>query len=131
MAPSFLLFARSEAIRGDEPHLVAERLARHRWLRFVAPVGPDSPPVPREGPESRGFPGEVGLCVRLAVEIAESKGIPLRVIDLAAASEDLELIAKWVRPETVLPLLISPNGESLEGPGWFVPAELRHFLGAR
>jgi hypothetical protein len=127
---AYLLFARSELITGSEGYLVADQLAKHRWQRMFLPVSSDPGSAP-ESEGSRDFPYEVGHCVRLAVEIAHSAGVPLRVIDIATAAADPELVDRWVTPETILPLLVSPRGETLEGPSSFVPAEVREFFQRR
>ncbi len=128
---SFLLFARSEPLTGKEGYLVAEQQARARWSRLFVPLPPEAPvrgTDPADPP--RDFPWDVGLCVRLAVEIAESTHVPLRIIDLAHPDNDPELAARWIHESTVLPLLVSPTGRSMEGPDRFVPKELRRFYAA-
>ena len=74
------------------------------------------------------FPEEVGQCVRLAVELAGRLGRDVRVVDLNGPAVDVEQVRRWVSPETLLPLLVSPDGRRLEGIGSFVPSTLRAFL---
>jgi hypothetical protein len=128
----FVLFASSERVRGDEAYVVASSLSRFRAFQFFAPTGPDPKATrdPDGGPRYE-FPGEVGRCVRMAVELAKSTSTALRVIDITRPGDAGDLIQRWVTPETLFPLLVAPDGRRLEGIDWFVPSIVRKFYRGR
>jgi hypothetical protein len=86
-----------------------------------APVGPDGAPL-------RYFPGEQGRSVRLALEIAEGSEVPVKVVDVNLPGDDAPLVTRFVTTATLLPLLVAPDGRTLEGESDFVPSRLRSFL---
>jgi hypothetical protein len=55
-------------------------------------------------------------------------GKALKVVDVNRPSGDQGLVQRWVTRETLLPLLVSPNGRRLEGIESFVPSRLKDFL---
>jgi len=123
----FLLFVASEPLRGDEGYVVTSQFHR---LRAFLQLPPKSPARTRDasGRTLREPPEDVGRCLRAAVEVAAELGTTVRVIDLERPGEDAALVERYVRPESLLPLLVSPHGERLEGMDAFVPSRLRRFL---
>ena len=124
----FLLFAASEPLRGNEGYAVASTFHRLRGPFQLPPEHPVPGLRTQEGQRRWAFPEEVGQCVRLAVELAGRLGRDVRVVDLNGPAVDVEQVRRWVSPETLLPLLVSPDGRRLEGIGSFVPSTLRAFL---
>ncbi len=132
VGPEFVLFAASEPVRGDEGYRVASRLPRFRAFQFASPAGSGSNAAAgSDGGPPYEFPGEVGRCVRLAVELAESASVALHVIDLHQPGDASALVERWVTPETLFPLLVAPDGRRLEGAASFVPSTLRSFYRGR
>jgi len=123
-----LLFAASEPFRPEEGYAIASSF--HRLRGFVVLPSKDAVgPVRGPSGERRWeFPEDVGRCARLAVEIARSMGRDLRIIDVSRPGEDDALVRQWVRPETLLPMLLAPDGRALNGMEAFQPGRLRAFL---
>jgi hypothetical protein len=126
-APSgeFLLFAASQPDRGEG--LVAPVSALDRFLLGKALSNyPVDPVAPRgtDGAEPRYFPGEQGRSVRIALEIAETEGRRVRLIDVSAPGDRAALVDRFVGAGSLLPLLIAPSGRRLEGPTDFIPSRL-------
>jgi hypothetical protein len=123
----FLFFAASEPLRGHEGYVASSSF--HRARVFVQ-LPPRSPVRIRaeDGSARWEFPPDVGACLRLAVEVAASRHRTVRAVDVSRPGDEQPLVSRHVRPETLLPLLVSPEGRRLEGLSAFVPAELREFL---
>lgn len=124
--PPFLLFAASEhdpsvegldAVAGMGARLLSIGAASWRARSAATPNAP-----------TENFPGEQGRSVRLALDIGESLGRAVRVIDLSHPGDDQELATRYARGEPLLPLLVAPSGRRLEGLDSFVPAQLKRFF---
>ena len=83
-------------------------------------------PAPDERPWH--FPVEQRTCIRLVDELAESLGRTVMVIDVNWPEFHTDLVERWVGPNTLLPLLVAPDGRRLEGLESFVPSIVRRFL---
>lgn len=125
--PPFLLFAASEhdpSVEGlDAVAGMGERLLSIGAASGRARTAARSAPT-------ENFPGEQGRSVRLALDIGESLGRTVRVIDLSHPGDDQELATRYARGEPLLPLLVAPSGRRLEGLDRFVPAQLKRFFQA-
>jgi hypothetical protein len=77
------------------------------------------------------LPREQNQCVLMVLEIADEVGRAVRMIDVNRASSAPELIARWVGPDDVMPLLVRPDGARLEGLHELVPGAVRRFLRSR
>lgn len=121
----FLLFAGGEPDRGDDGRGMASQLGPFKRL-IQLPGRPDL--GPGEGELPWQFPVEQRACVRLVLDMARSVGRVVQVVDVNRPAGDRDLVERWVTPETVLPLLISPDGRRREGAESFVPSQIRKFL---
>ena len=69
------------------------------------------------------------MCIELVAELAESAGRALRIVDVNHPADDQRaLVRRWVGTNTLLPLLVAPDGRTLEGSESFVPSRVRRFL---
>lgn len=128
---AFLLFARSEPVRGDEGYTYAASFHR---LRVFLRLAPSHPAAPARGPSGEPrweFPADIGRCVRAALELAAETGTSVEVIDVSRAGKGQDLVSRWVLEGTLLPKLVAPDGRALEGVDAFVPSRLRRFFSGR
>lgn len=126
LSKSFLLFATGEPDRGDDGRGFASTFHRAGVIVQLPPKNPEV--VPARGDVRWHYPVEQRMCVQLVVNLAESMGKALKVVDVNRPSGDQGLVQRWVTRETLLPLLVSPNGRRLEGIESFVPSRLKDFL---
>ncbi len=127
-ARPFLLFAASER----DPSVDGLDAVAGMGQRLLG-VGPASGRArgSRAGsPPTENFPGEQGRSVRLALDIGQSLGRTVRVIDLSRPGDDQALANQYAQGEPLLPLLVAPSGRRLEGLDSFVPAQLKKFFQA-
>lgn len=121
----FLLFAAGAPDAGDDGRDIASQLSFFR--RFAQlPGHPDLRPP--EGEIPWNFPVGQRECIRLVLDIAESMGRVVKVVDVNRPAGDRALVERWAAAEAVLPLLVSPGGQRLEGADSFVPPRVRKFL---
>ncbi len=129
MGGEFLLFAGGEVDRGDDAREMVKKLPRFHAF-FAYPAGAVAP-EPARGPDGQPawkFPPDVAGCVELALDLAKKMGIRVRVVDVNLPKADAGLVDRWVAPQNVLPMMVSPRGERLEGMDAFVPRTVRAFL---
>ncbi|HXY46592.1 MAG TPA: hypothetical protein VEK13_01680 [Thermoplasmata archaeon] len=124
---SFLLFAAGEPDRGDDGRAIASQLTVPTILHSPRVSSGSS-----TGPPSEEllwhFPVEQRACVRLVTDIAKSMGQVVTVIDVNWPEGDRDLVERWMGPNSLLPMLIAPDGRRLEGIESFVPSRVRRFL---
>lgn len=70
-------------------------------------------------------------CVNTVFEIAEEEKRELTVVDVDRPKGRQDLVARWVGPDNVLPLLVRPDGARVEGVENFAPERVRRFIRGR
>lgn len=127
-AKSFLLFAAGEPDRGDDGRALASEIQQPTILQSIPRISGHSFPGPAPDEVPWHFPVEQRACIRLVNELAESLGRAVTVIDVNWPESDRDLVERWTGPNTLLPLLVAPDGRRLEGLESFVPSRVRRFL---
>jgi hypothetical protein len=77
------------------------------------------------------LPPSQAACAEMVIEIVERQQLPLLVVDVNRPGEFREMVARWVEPTGVMPLLVRPDGARLEGEENFVPGKVRRFVAGR
>jgi hypothetical protein len=77
------------------------------------------------------LPPEQIHCVNLVLEVAGREARDVTIVDVDRAGGRQDLIARWVGPNDLLPLLVRPDGARLEGIEKFVPRKVRQFIRVR
>jgi hypothetical protein len=93
---------------------------------------------PTASPQSEGvdsatwhLPPQQIQAVNLVFDIAHRMKRSVGLIDVNRPGIHQELVAWWVGPEGVLPLLVRPNGARLQGLEGFTPGKVRRFIQGR
>jgi hypothetical protein len=100
-----------------------------------SPQGPptDSGTVPSQS--SRGtrwhLPPEQVHCINTVLEVAEQEDRQVAIVDVDRSDGRPDLVARWVGPDDVLPLLVRPDGARLQGIENFSPRTVRRFVRRR
>lgn len=68
-------------------------------------------------------------CADLVFARADKLRKVVGVVDVNRPQGHDALVARWVGPDDVLPVLVRPDGQSLRGVESFTPARLRSFIG--
>lgn len=106
--------------------IVSPRLATTASVPATASAD-DSPTIPsKEG--LWHLPPEQIHCINTVTEVAEREGRNVTVVDVDRSDGREALVARWVGPDNVLPLLVRPDGARIEGVENFVPSRLRKFI---
>ncbi len=127
--PEFILFAGGEVDHDEDGRELVRHLPRFRVFSLT-PM-PKVAPRSSYGPERADtwkFPADVQSCVALVLDLAHRMRCRVRVVDVYRPGEDAALVRRWVTSETLLPILVSPGGRTLEGADSFVPGTVREFL---
>lgn len=127
MVRPFLLFAEKEPLRGDEAYVVASQFHRLRGFFQLPPKHPARIQEP-DGSRRWDYPPDISECLRVTVSVATSLDKPVRLVDVSHPGADWELVDRLVSAETLLPLLVAPDGRRLEGLDSFVPSRVKEFL---
>lgn len=104
------------------------------WGRMFAGVAPGTLFAPSGLPEGEAvpgawhLPGEMAMSVDIVRQETDRLHLPLRVIDVNRPGEDEPLLARYVGPEDVLPLVVRSDSGRLEGLDAITPANVRRFL---
>lgn len=122
----FLLFAAGEPDRGNDGRALVSTFHRTAAIVQLPPKDPEV--LPQRGEVRWHYPVEQRMCVQLVLSLAEPMGKAVKVVDVHRPAGDHDLVERWVTRETLLPLLVSPNGGRLQGIESFVPSRLKHFL---
>jgi hypothetical protein len=77
------------------------------------------------------LPPDQVRCVRELLKIAGQEGRTVTVVDVNEPTANKDLIAGWVGPTDVFPLLVRPDGARLAGDENFRPQKLRRFVRGR
>jgi hypothetical protein len=124
-----LLFVASEPGPGTEPGWEFVRFlgwAHTRGLGVAPSAKPPQVPSVEEHPWH--FPREVVRSINLVLDVAESRGRTVTVVDVARPGQHRSLVDRWVGPNGLLPLLVRPDGAQLEGSAEFDPKKIRQFI---
>jgi len=124
--PSFLLFV------SGEPFDQAMPGSRYRVVSAAMGPGPlgsaswgGHEPADFQGDQLYGQDARVG---RMVLEIAQQRGIPVKVIDINHPGPDSDLVRRYITGEDVFPVLVRPDGARLAGEESFVPGVIERFL---
>jgi hypothetical protein len=72
--------------------------------------------------------GDEGRTGRMVLEIAQKRGLAVKVVDVDAPGDDEPLVQRYISDDDLLPVLIRPDGQRLSGDESFVPATVERFL---
>jgi len=132
-----LLFVGGEPIDPNDPlqQVSASVFARFANTLLPAVAWSRSPSKVRPAdPAATGPPWHLGrqeiFCVNQVLEVAEKLGRSVTVVDVNRAGEQQPLVDRWVGNEDILPILVRPDGERLEGSENFSSSILRKFIRA-
>jgi|HubBroStandDraft_1064217.scaffolds.fasta_scaffold14723_6 hypothetical protein len=74
------------------------------------------------------LPPEQVHCINTVLEVAEQEDRKVAVVDVDRSDGRQDLVARWVGPDDVLPLLVRPDGARLQGIENFSPRTVRRFV---
>ena len=103
------------------------------------PMDPNSPDRSRYNPDQYQappltdqrpwhLPPQQTICLDLVLEVAGQLQREVLVIDSNRPLDQKTLVDRWVGPNSVLPMLVRPDGWRLEGVENFTKAKVRQFL---
>jgi len=93
-----------------------------------ASEGRRDPAPGAEGEPRMRLPPDQAGCVREVVSIARQEGATVSIVDVNQPAGFQALVARWVGPNDVLPILVRPDGARLEGIEEFGPRRVRRFI---
>jgi hypothetical protein len=136
---SFVLFVAGEPDTGADPFKDVQTSIVRRLAGVVvggAVVGGHGKRKKREADEraaSQGLPPwilprEQQQCIELVEDAAQELQRSVTLVDVNRPEGNQSLVDRWFTPDSILPLLVSPSGERLEGNERFTPTTIRRFL---
>ena len=94
--------------------------------------GPDDlPQSPSSDQVSWHLPPSQMACLDIVLEAAKRQQRTVLVVDVDRPGEHRDLVNRYLGPDDVLPLLISPDGARLEGEEEFTSTKVRKFIATR
>jgi hypothetical protein len=130
--PGLLLFVSGEP---GPPEDLSEGVVTSFWARLVGTVipanwrthGTQAPPRPPPGPDWHVPRAEI-MSVNLVFEVVREAGRTVTLVNVNQPSDHQPLVARWIGPDDILPVLVRPDGARLAGIEEFEPGAVRKFL---
>ncbi len=125
--PTSRLFVCGEPV--DDAIPGGRRRIVHTWTGGGMPIGGTSTGGPAAADLGPGqICGPSARVGRLVLEIARGRTLSVKVVDVNDPGDDRELLRCYGIEESVLPVLVRPDGARLVGDSELEPERLRRFL---
>jgi hypothetical protein len=132
--PALMLFVSGsldpDQLPPDQRAIVGLQIIGPMGFPLRAPVGARSDPHParNEAPPETVLAPESVTCVNLVLEQAAQAEREVTLVNVEAPGPRRPLVERWVRPNTLLPLMVRFDGATLSGSEEFTPSNVRRFV---